>query len=217
MRLALRLEQEATNPEIVSGPPVHINVCGYPGAGKSSVAALLGFEYLTLWIPRITTRPRRPGEGKNEYRFVTPDEYETMYESGVILPWKDASGLKKVGTVEYKRGTPAPAYWPHPLPGTELILSVFGKVAPELKRRLTPNMMNFFLVGKPWTLLERLAERKQLDCERMRWHWKTIERYRRQKIEINFDHVIDTTDLSPEEVAKQIAAKAGLMPRIKAA
>lgn len=56
--------------------PPHVNISGYTGVGKSTVSLILAERYHTLWIPRVTTRPRRQGENLNEYEFLTPEEFE---------------------------------------------------------------------------------------------------------------------------------------------
>lgn len=55
-------------------------VCGPSGSGKSTLVKSLIRQYPDQYTKAVqyTTRPRREGEAVNEYRFVTPEEFETV-------------------------------------------------------------------------------------------------------------------------------------------
>ncbi|MEX2052197.1 MAG: hypothetical protein WD991_00685 [Candidatus Paceibacterota bacterium] len=191
----------------------HINICGYPGAGKSTVAYLLSQRYNTSWIPRYTTRPRRTGEiDGTEYLFLSNEEFLKRYRASEMLPWDTAVGTKKNpdGT-KYHRGTPKPEFWPRPPKDTEIILSVFGtRVAPELKKKIAPDMINICLVGSEAVLLGRVLERFGGDF--VGGHWDTILKYGALGVESDFEHVINTDDFDIEGVVQRVEIIAGFKP-----
>lgn len=80
-----------------------IVLVGKTCSGKSTVADLLESRYDIKRVRTYTTRPRREGEGENEYHFVTDEEFEelrannfffetTHYEVASGAVWKYGTG-----------------------------------------------------------------------------------------------------------------------------
>jgi len=58
-------------------------VCGPSGSGKSTLVKRLIRQYPDTYIKAVqyTTRPRREGEAADEYKFVSPEEFEQVSKS----------------------------------------------------------------------------------------------------------------------------------------
>ncbi|MBA3732866.1 hypothetical protein H0W91_00645 [Patescibacteria group bacterium] len=196
----------------------HVNICGYPGAGKTTVAILLWQRYRTTVIRQYTTRVLRAGESETilkEYNWITNEEYKNLYNEGKLLKWDSANSHKvNPDGSEYFRGIPASEFWVKPKPDTQLILSMFStRAAPEIKQKISPEMINICLVADDLILKERILSRFGRDY--VGGHSDTIAKYRGINIEgsANFEpnHVIDTGELDAEQVAEKIAYLAGLL------
>jgi guanylate kinase len=75
-------------------------VIGPSGVGKSVVLRGLKERHPELVFPRsATTRPRRPGEGNDLYRFLTEAEFEALVRGGKVLEWAVVHGGARYGTL----------------------------------------------------------------------------------------------------------------------
>ena len=187
---------------------VHVNLSGYAGAGKSTISPLLWSRHKSIWVPRITCRPVRSGEKLDaEYLFVTREEFAERRARGEIIIPSIHPALVE-GDSPYHTGVLYPQYWPKPLPDTELLVSVFGKFAPQLKPIIKHKFVNILLaVSDEEELKRRLLSRG--GEEKCRHHLGTNKTYKDTNIEAEFDYVV-YNDGTPEETVWQIEEIAGL-------
>ena len=209
LRLALR--QKPLLPQKTAVP--HVNIVGYPGAKKSSTAKAMARKYgPAVWISRPNTKPRRAGDvSGEEYVYLTNEEYAKLERAGML--WHTKSRM--FGSVEFHKGTFAPSLWPQPNADTKVVISMFGPTrSAQIKEEFAPQMTTFCLFGSDLVLVEGIIDRNDRDSGRH--HLDTIRRYRRLQIEKQFEHTINTDNLSAEDCADWIAVIVGLEPAIAA-
>ncbi len=188
----------------------HVNISGYAGAGKTTVSSLLFSRHKSLWVPRVTCRPIRPGERIDaEYLFVTYNEFAEKRARGEFLEQSIHPTLVE-GEKIYRTGILHPDYWPKPRPNTELMISVFGKYAPNLKNLIKGRFVNILLsVRDEEELRNRLMSRG--GEEKCYHHLKVNRWYKEESLEANFDYIV-YNDRTPEETVMQIEEIIGLPP-----
>jgi len=179
----------------------HINLSGYPGAGKTTIFELFLEKYPeTLVVPKVTTRPRRPNEGDLEYLFLTDDEFKQKEMFGQIV------GVEKIiqKEIPYYYGIPTQELWPKISSKTRLVLSLFGEHAPDIRDEFFPDMKLFFLSLRDKVLLEkRLRERCELDGSDFQSRKILLDQYLTSNIEARYDHVV-FNDTTPDKCLDQI-------------
>jgi guanylate kinase len=203
---------------------VHVSISGYAGAGKTTISRLLASRHPTVWVPRITSRRRRVNFCNDavmclamgltgiyrvesevrgtEYEFIPKDEFISHIREGRMLEWH-VLGEKEEGLTGILR----PEYWPNPVEGTELLLSVFGSHAPEVKK-VVPGLITVFLdVKNPDILRQRIYARTGKG--KMEERNKKNSIYRRENIAQHFDHVV-LSETGVERCVEEIEKIAGL-------
>lgn len=60
---------------------------GPSGAGKTTIANVLVQDPFYENVQSVTTRPRRPDDGPDDYRFVSKEEFMEMVQKGELLEW----------------------------------------------------------------------------------------------------------------------------------
>src|SRR3989338_6900447 len=125
--------------------PVHVNLTGSEGGGKTTIALMLAARHRTLWIPRVTTRAPRPGEiPGTEYFFFSPEQFAFLVRTRKML--KEESRFMVVDRNEmFAMGILDPSLWPKPDAEHELVLSVFGRSALYIKKQYVPEMITVLL------------------------------------------------------------------------
>jgi len=77
-----------------------ILIIGPSGVGKSVILKALKKRHPEIVFPRsATTRPRRPGENDELYRFVSEEEFDALIERGELLEWAVVHGGARYGTL----------------------------------------------------------------------------------------------------------------------
>lgn len=97
----------------VLGDRTVVIVSGPGGVGKGTIVEALTRRDGLLWLSKSwTTRPRRPGELADAYRFVDRRTFQEAIRSGRFLEWVDF--------LDYRLGTPVP----DPPDGCDVLLEI---------------------------------------------------------------------------------------------
>jgi guanylate kinase len=76
-------------------------IIGPSGVGKSVVLRRLRQTHPSYHFPRsATTRPRRPGEGDELYRFVTEEEFDRLLQADAFIETAIVHGAARYGTLK---------------------------------------------------------------------------------------------------------------------
>jgi len=117
-------------------------IIGPNGAGKTEILNLLllsNCRDILLYIPRYASRPRRPDEkNSQEYKFVTPEEFEELKRKGFFIPGTIRED--KVDGVVYYKGVPKKKYWPRARKKTRFRLALFGTTSSYFLKAQMPEM-----------------------------------------------------------------------------
>lgn len=128
-------------------------VSGPGGVGKGTVCRELVARDSTLWLSRSwTTRPRRPGEAEDAYKFVTEEQFRERVAAGGFLEW-----VQFLGNFY---GTPVPKA-PE---GTDLLLEIELEGAQKV-RGLYPKEAKLILLVPPSEDVQRERLRRRGDDE----------------------------------------------------
>lgn len=190
----------------------HVSISGYAGAGKTTVSLLLASKHKTLWIPRVTSRPRRWSKNNphlsevhgHEYFFCNPSDFSLMQFRGEFLGYTEHSVV--VGGRVYRTAIQRPEFWPKPSLDTELMLSTFGSAAPKVKRYDAPDLITILLKAPSNEELRRRLIDRKIGKSSLSFHMSTNKRYEEGNLEKDFDYVIVNDVLKKTvEIIEEIA------------
>ena len=131
-----------------SAEPALLVLIGPGGAGKGTLARHLVEADDRLWLSRSwTTRPRRPGEAADAYKFVDADAFRRRIDEEGFLEWAEFLGNLY--------GTPIPA----PPPGHDVLLEIDLEGARQVLARRPGALVILVVPPSEAHQIERLRKR----------------------------------------------------------
>jgi len=182
----------------MTGPGLLFVVSGPSGAGKDTLVEALRERRESLrYSISVTTRPARPDERDGEhYFFVSPDEFERLRESGLLLEWREYGGNLYGTPRAYVEGCLTDGY------------DVIAK--PEVNGALAikaayPDAVLIFLVPDRFShlrerLLARRSETNEEIARRLEIAQKELTFIRR------FDYIVVNEQNRPQEAVRDLEA-----------
>jgi guanylate kinase len=163
--------------------------------GKGSVASAVVDRVPRLWLSRSwTTRPRRPSDAADAYRFVDRATFEARAEAGGFVEWAEVFGNLY--------GTPVP----EPPSGHDVLLEIDVQGAEQVRARTPDAVVILLLAPSRAAQEERLRGRGEDEATVSR---RLAEAVREEaKGRELADHVVVNDDLAraTEEVAAIVEA-----------
>jgi guanylate kinase len=181
-------------------------ISGPSGVGKSTVCHRLCDVLPAEFSVSVTTRPPRPGE-KNErdYRYVRPEEFKAMRDSGELLEWAQVYG--------HLYGTPLEAVREAVAEGKCIVLEIDIQGCIQVRSRMPEAQTFFLLPPNPLEQQRRIEGRKTDAAEVIRERLAKADGEIRYANESGcYDHFVVNDNL--EETVRGICALIGkLAPR----
>ena len=160
-----------------------IIVSGPGGVGKGTIVELLLDRDPQLWLSQSwTTRPRRPSEPADAYRFVDRATFEAAVAAGGFLEW--------VEFLDYLQGTPVP----DPPEGSDVVLEIDVRGGQQVRRLLPEAVLVFVDAPSPEHQRARLEVRGD-DHETIARRMRKTASERAEAVEMGYEIVVND-DLS---------------------
>ncbi len=178
---------------------LHLNLSGFPGAGKTTIAKKIMEIHSTIIIPKVTTRPRRPTENGGEYVFISMEEFQQRNKNGDFI----AVEPNIIDGVIHYYAIPKEKFWPEVPKTAELVLSLFGIYAKTVKEYVPKMKLGFVTYKNMEILKERLRTRCLEDGSNFQEKMKLIEQYLQSNIQDGYDYPL-YNDGTIGETLKQV-------------
>ncbi len=170
--------------------PLVFVIVGPSGVGKGSIAGALAGGVPRLWLSRSwTTRPRRPSEAEDAYRFVDDATFEEHARAGGFIESATVFG--------HRYGTPVP----EAPPGHDVLLEIDVQGAAQVRERRPDAVVILVVAPSPDAQEARLRGRGE-DEDTVARRLAEAEREEAAGRELA-DHVVVNDDLgrATDEVA----------------
>ena len=170
-------------------------VSGPGGVGKGTIVELLLDRDPRLWLSQSwTTRPRRPSEPADAYRFVDRATFEAAIAAGGFLEW--------VEFLDYLQGTPVP----DPPEGSDVLLEIDVSGGKQVQELLSDVLLIFVDAPSPGHQRARLESRGDDPATISRRMDKTVSE-RAEAVEMGYEIVVnDDLGRAVEAIESLIAA-----------
>ena len=172
-----------------------IIVSGPGGVGKGTIVELLLDRDPQLWLSQSwTTRPRRPSEPADAYRFVDRAAFEAAIAAGGFLEW--------VEFLDYMQGTPVP----DPPEGADVLLEIDVRGGRQVRRFLPDAVLVFVDAPSPEHQRARLELRGD-DAETIARRMEKTASERAEAVDMGYRIVVnDDLGRAVEAIEDLIAA-----------
>ena len=156
-----------------------IIVSGPGGVGKGTIVERLLDRDPRLWLSQSwTTRPPRPSEPADAYRFVDRATFEAAIAAGGFLEW--------VEFLDYLQGTPVP----DPPEGSDVVLEIDVRGGRQVRRLLPDPVLVFVDAPSPEHQRTRLEVRGD-DPETIARRMKKTASERAEAVEMGYEIVVN--------------------------
>lgn len=163
-------------------------VSGPGGVGKGTIVEQLLARDPRLWLSRSwTTRPPRPTESAEAYRFVDRATFEAAIDAGGFLEW--------VEFLDYLQGTPLP----DPPEGLDVLLEIDVRGGRQVRELVPDAVLVFVDAPSPEHQRARLEQRGDDEATVARRMRKTASE-RAEALEMGYRIVVN------DEVSRAVAA-----------
>ena len=160
-----------------------IIVSGPGGVGKGTIVERLMERDPKLWLSRSwTTRPRRPSEPADAYRFVDRVAFEAAIAADGFLEW--------VEFLDYLQGTPVP----DPPEGSDVVLEIDVRGGQQVRELLSDALLIFVDAPSPEHQRARLELRGD-DPETIARRMRKTASERAEALKMGYEIVVND-DLS---------------------
>jgi guanylate kinase len=176
-------------------------ISGPSGAGKTSVCKALKKDPRVTFSVSATTRPRREGEVDGvDYRFLTPDEFDSAEERGEFLESATYNG-NRYGTLRGPMDDALAA-------GRVFVLEIEVQGTRQLRFRNVPGTYVFVVPPSMEILRERLVNRGQNAPEEIEARLGIA----REELGASdlYDHIVENVEL--DATIAQVRELCGLVP-----
>ncbi len=170
-------------------------VSGPGGVGKGTIVERLLARDPRLWLSRSwTTRPRRPTESAEAYRFVDRATFEAAIEAGGFLEW--------VEFLDYLQGTPVP----DAPGGADVLLEIDVRGGRQVRELVPDAVLVFVDAPSPEHQRERLKNRGD-DAATVALRMRKTASERAEAREMGYEIVVnDEVGRAVEAIESLIAA-----------